>query len=79
VLAQFPLLMPHLQVTATRAARETGAQHIIVAGDVRACALLLEHLDPSLRQVAAVVEDEVPADSEADDRPGPAPARPTRP
>jgi len=37
----------------------------IVAGDVRARALLLEHLDPSLRQVTAVVEDEVPADSEA--------------
>lgn len=42
-----------------------GAQHVIVAGDVRARSLLLDHLPAPLRGTAAVVEEEVTADSPA--------------
>jgi hypothetical protein len=47
------------------AAEQVRAEHIIVAGDIRARALLLEHLDSQLRRIAVVVDREVPADSEA--------------
>ena len=42
-----------------------GAQHVIVSGDVRARSLLLEHLATPLRESAAVLEEEVSADSQA--------------
>ena len=42
-----------------------GAQHVIVSGDVRARGLLLEHLATPLRESAAVLEEEVSADSQA--------------
>jgi hypothetical protein len=42
-----------------------GAQHVIVSGDVRARSLLLEHLSTPLRQSAAVLDEEVTADSQA--------------
>jgi hypothetical protein len=47
------------------AADRIGAQHVVVAGDVRARALLLGHLSTPLRESAAVVEEEVSADSPA--------------
>ncbi len=47
------------------AAAQVGARHVIVAGDVRARMLLLEHLSTSLRESAAVVEQEIAADSQA--------------
>ena len=46
------------------AAAQVGAQHVIVAGDVRARALLLGHLATPLRDSAAVVEQEIAADSQ---------------
>lgn len=46
-------------------AERIGAQHVIVAGDVRARSLLLGHLAAPLRETAAVVEEEVTADSPA--------------
>jgi Bacterial archaeo-eukaryotic release factor family 2 len=42
-----------------------GAQHVIVAGDVRARSLLLDHLPKLLAESAAVVDVEVNADSPA--------------
>jgi Bacterial archaeo-eukaryotic release factor family 2 len=42
-----------------------GAQHVIVAGDVRARSLLLDHLPKLLAESAAVVDEEVTADSPA--------------
>ena len=42
-----------------------GAQHVIVAGDVRARTLVLEHLPKLLAESAAVFEEEVGADSPA--------------
>jgi len=42
-----------------------GARHVIVSGDVRARSLLLEHLSTPLRESAAVLEEEVSADSQA--------------
>jgi Bacterial archaeo-eukaryotic release factor family 2 len=47
------------------AAAQVRARHVIVAGDVRARMLLLEHLSTSLRESAAVVEQEIAADSQA--------------
>jgi len=41
------------------------ARHVIVGGDVRARTLLLEHLPKLLRESAAVVDEEVNADSSA--------------
>jgi hypothetical protein len=41
-----------------------GAQHVIVAGDVRARSLLLDHLPKLLAESAAVVDEEVSADSQ---------------
>ena len=46
------------------AAAQVGAGHVIVAGDVRARSLLLDHLSAPLRKSAAVVEEEVAADSQ---------------
>jgi len=46
------------------AADRIGARHVIVAGDVRARTMLLAHLTKPLRDSAAVVDDEVGADSE---------------
>jgi Bacterial archaeo-eukaryotic release factor family 2 len=46
------------------AADRVGAQHVIVAGDVRARTLLLDRLSTPLRQSAAIVEEEVAADSQ---------------
>ena len=42
-----------------------GARHVIVSGDVRARSLLLGHLPTPLRESAAVLEEEVSADSQA--------------
>jgi hypothetical protein len=42
-----------------------GARHVIVSGDVRARSLLLEHLATPLRESAAVLDEEVSADSQA--------------
>jgi hypothetical protein len=42
-----------------------GARHAIVSGDVRARSLLLDHLTTPLRGSAAVVDEEVSADSQA--------------
>jgi hypothetical protein len=47
------------------AAGRVGAQHVIVGGDVRARSLLLDHLTKPLRESAAVVDEEVSADSQA--------------
>jgi hypothetical protein len=47
------------------AAAQVGARHVIVAGDVRARTLLLDHLTTPLRESAAIVEQEVAADSQA--------------
>lgn len=47
------------------AAERAGAQRVVVAGDVRARTLLLDRLPVLLRESAAVVPDEVDADSEA--------------
>jgi Bacterial archaeo-eukaryotic release factor family 2 len=46
-------------------AARIGAQHVIVSGDVRARSLLIEHLSTSLREAAAVLDEEVSADSQA--------------
>jgi hypothetical protein len=42
-----------------------GARHVIVSGDVRARSLLLGHLATPLRESAAVLDEEVSADSQA--------------
>ena len=47
------------------AAGRIGAQHVIVSGDVRARSLLIEHLSTPLRESAAVLGEEVSADSQA--------------
>jgi hypothetical protein len=47
------------------AAGRIGARHVIVGGDVRARSLLLEHLTKPLRESAAVIDEEVSADSQA--------------
>jgi hypothetical protein len=47
------------------AARQVGAQHVIVSGDVRARTLLLSDLPVQLRDSAAVLDEEVSADSAA--------------
>ena len=47
------------------AAARIGARHVIVSGDVRARSLLLEHLATPLRESAAVLDEEVSADSQA--------------
>jgi hypothetical protein len=46
-------------------ARRIGARHAVVAGDVRERSLLLDHLPTALRESAAVLEEEVTADSPA--------------
>ncbi len=45
------------------AAAQVNARHTIVAGDVRARSLLVEHLPSALREHAVVVDEEVTADS----------------
>jgi hypothetical protein len=45
-------------------ARQAGASHVIVGGDVRARTLLLEDLPKPLRESAVTLEDEVAADSQ---------------
>jgi hypothetical protein len=45
----------------TEAAAGIGAERIIVAGDVRTRALLLDHLSPPLREAVVLVDREVPA------------------
>jgi hypothetical protein len=47
------------------AAGRIGARHAIVSGDIRARSLLLDHLPTPLRESAAVVDEEVDADSQA--------------
>jgi Bacterial archaeo-eukaryotic release factor family 2 len=47
------------------AADRIGARHVVVSGDIRARSLLLEHLTTPLRESAAVLEEEVSADSQA--------------
>jgi Bacterial archaeo-eukaryotic release factor family 2 len=54
-----------LAAEVTAAADRIGAQHVIVSGDIRARSLLLEHLPTPLRESAAVLEEEVSADSPA--------------
>jgi hypothetical protein len=46
------------------AAGQIRAERIVVAGDVRARTLLLDHLDAPLRQAVVVADSEVPAGSE---------------
>jgi hypothetical protein len=48
----------------TRAAGRSGATLIVLGGDVKARALLLEHLDRPLRDIVVTVDREVPADSD---------------
>jgi hypothetical protein len=48
-----------------KVASRIGAQHVIVAGDVRARTLVLEHLPKLMAESAAVFEEEVSADSPA--------------
>ncbi|MGO8959249.1 MAG: Vms1/Ankzf1 family peptidyl-tRNA hydrolase [Streptosporangiaceae bacterium] len=47
------------------AAAQVGAQHVVVAGDVRARTLLLDHLTTPLRESATMVEQEIAADGPA--------------
>jgi len=47
------------------AARRVSAQHVIVSGDVRARTLLMGDLPKALQESAAVLEEEVTADSQA--------------
>ena len=54
-----------LAAEVTAAAGRIGAQHVIVSGDLRARSLLLEHLATPLRESAAVLKEEVSADSPA--------------
>lgn len=54
-----------LAADAATEADRVGAKVIIVAGDVRARTLLLDHLPKALREAAAEVGEEVSADSEA--------------
>jgi hypothetical protein len=54
-----------LAAEVTAAAGRIGAEHVIVSGDIRARELLLEHLPTPLRESAAVLEEEVSADSPA--------------
>jgi hypothetical protein len=49
----------------TAAAKRTGAELIVLAGDVRARSLLLDQLGQPLRDIVVTVDREVPADSEA--------------
>jgi hypothetical protein len=49
----------------TAVASRIGAGHVIVAGDVRARSLLLSHLATPLVESAAVIEEEIAADSPA--------------
>lgn len=54
-----------LAAEVTAVAERTGTRHAIVAGDVRARSLLLEHLPEALRESATVLEEEIAADSQA--------------
>jgi release factor family 2 len=45
-------------------ARQVGARHVVVGGDVRARGLLLDDLPKPLRQSAVTIDDEVAADSQ---------------
>jgi hypothetical protein len=54
-----------LAVEVSEEAGRIGARHVIVSGDVRARSLLLGHLPTPLRESAAVLEEEVSADSQA--------------
>jgi hypothetical protein len=53
-----------LAAEVTRVAGEIGAAHVIVAGDVRARQLMVDHLPKLLRESAAQVGEEVPAESQ---------------
>jgi Bacterial archaeo-eukaryotic release factor family 2 len=54
-----------LAAEVTAVASRIGAGHVIVAGDVRARSLLLSHLATPLVESAAVIEEEIAADSPA--------------
>jgi Bacterial archaeo-eukaryotic release factor family 2 len=54
-----------LAAEVNQVAGRIGAVHVIVSGDVRARSLLLEHLATPLRESAAVLDEEVSADSQA--------------
>lgn len=54
-----------LAAEVTAVASRIGAGHVIVAGDVRARSLLLGHLATPLVESAAVIEEEIAADSPA--------------
>jgi hypothetical protein len=47
------------------AADQIAARHVIISGDVHARSMLLEHLTVPLRESAATLDKEVPADSQA--------------
>ena len=47
----------------TEASSHVGARCIVIAGDVRARSLVLQHLSQPLRESAVVVDREIPADS----------------
>jgi hypothetical protein len=53
-----------LAAEVTKAADRAGARHVVVAGDVRVRSLLLDHLAEPLRELAALVDEEVTADSQ---------------
>jgi hypothetical protein len=53
-----------LAAEVTFAAARVSARHVIVAGDIRARSLLLDHLATPLRESAVVVDEEVTADSQ---------------
>ena len=53
-----------LATEAAKVAREIGAAHVVVGGDVRARTLFVDHLPKLLRASAVVVDDEVTADSQ---------------
>jgi hypothetical protein len=52
-----------LAASVVEASERIRAGHIVIAGDVRARALVLEHLPPALQSQTVQVEEEVPADS----------------
>ncbi len=54
-----------LAAEVVKVAGRIGASHVIVGGDVRARELLVSHLPKLLRESAVVVDEEVPADSQA--------------
>ncbi len=53
-----------LAAAVTAATAQTGAEMLVIGGDIKARSLLLDHLAPPLRDHAVIVDREVPADSD---------------